>query len=189
MARELPNLRVMTISPRSIMGVWAGLSVLVSIRTQHGKRCPVSMREGTVATSVTVIMVGMIDYAGYWKTRVMHWSIQDCIETAEDLIKSTLNRNRFCGTKHNPVVLQYLRLYIIMMGDFRYISRQAQIIVLEYINILDNLTNSNNQMQIYLIISWFEIVKHDMISYDLNPRHLLQIVLFLSSWCKVPPAL
>lgn len=63
MARELPNRRVKTISQRSIMGAWAGLSVLVSIRNQHGKRCPVFMREGTVATRVTVIMVGMIDYA------------------------------------------------------------------------------------------------------------------------------
>lgn len=72
MARELPNLRVKTTSPKSSMGVWAGLSVLVSIRIQHGKRCPASMREETVATKVTAIMVGMIDYAGDRKTRVMH---------------------------------------------------------------------------------------------------------------------
>lgn len=65
MAKELPNLRVKTISPRSSMGVWVGLSVLVSIRTPHGKRCPASTREGIVATRVTVIMVGMTDYYGY----------------------------------------------------------------------------------------------------------------------------
>jgi len=65
MPRELLNRRVKIISPRSIMGVWAGLSVLVSIRTWHGKRCPVSMREGTVATRVIVIMTGMIDHAGH----------------------------------------------------------------------------------------------------------------------------
>lgn len=64
MCRALPSPRVKTISPRSIEGVWAGLSVLVSIKTHHGKRCPVSMREGTVATRVTVIMMGMIDCAG-----------------------------------------------------------------------------------------------------------------------------
>lgn len=54
------------------MGVWAGLSVLVSSRTQHGKRCPVSMREGTVAIRVTVIMMGMIDHAGFGTFCVTH---------------------------------------------------------------------------------------------------------------------
>lgn len=48
---------------------------------------------------------------------------------------------------------------------------------------LDNLTNSNTitykQIQIYLITSQFEIVKLDRIYYDLIPRLLLQIVLFL----------
>lgn len=71
------------------MGAWAGLSVQVSIKTQHGKRCLVSMREETVATRVTVIMVGMIDYAWVLKTHVVHWSVQDCIKTVEDFIKST----------------------------------------------------------------------------------------------------
>lgn len=47
------------------------------------------MREETVATRVTVIMVGMIDYAWVLKTHVAHWSVQDCIKTVEDFIKST----------------------------------------------------------------------------------------------------
>ena len=64
MPRELPNLRVRTISPRSSRGAWAGLSVLVSIRTRRGKRCPVSTREGIEATMITVITIGMNDHSG-----------------------------------------------------------------------------------------------------------------------------
>lgn len=49
---------------------------------------------------------------------------------------------------------------------------------------LDNLTNFNTitckQIQIYLITSQFEIVKLDRIYYNLIPRLLLQVVLFLS---------
>ena len=49
----------------SSTGVWAGLSGLDSIRTQHGERNPVSTRGGTVATMVTVITIGMADHDGH----------------------------------------------------------------------------------------------------------------------------
>ena len=63
MAREQSNQRMRTVS--SSTGVWAGLSGLDSIRTQHGERNPVSTRGGTVATMVTVIMIGMADHDGH----------------------------------------------------------------------------------------------------------------------------
>lgn len=52
------------------------------------------MREGTVATRVTVIMMGMTDHVGYRTSCVKHTtgSTQDCIKTVEDFIKPTLNR-------------------------------------------------------------------------------------------------
>lgn len=35
-----------------------------------------------------------------------NWSVEDCIRTVEDFIKSTLNRNRSCDIKYNLVFLQ-----------------------------------------------------------------------------------
>jgi len=49
----------------SSTGFWAGLSGLDSTRTQQGERNPVSTKGGTVATMVTVIMMGMADHAGH----------------------------------------------------------------------------------------------------------------------------
>ena len=63
MPREQSNQRMRTIS--SSTGFWAGLSGLDSTRTQQGERNPVSTKGGTVATMVTVIMMGMADHAGH----------------------------------------------------------------------------------------------------------------------------
>lgn len=74
---------------------------------------------------------GYSDYDGNdWLCLVLNswhyiWNCysEDCIKTVEDFSKPTLNRSRSCGIKNKLVVLQILSLYMIMMGDFRYISR------------------------------------------------------------------
>lgn len=121
--RELPNLRVRTISLRSSMDVWAALSVLVSIRTRHGKRCPASMREGTVATRVTVIMMGMTDQAG-----TDDWCIHTAGPHGTALKHCEVLSLYYIGTDlvvPNTVLqfLQSISLYMILMDDFRNISR------------------------------------------------------------------
>ena len=73
MPRELSHRRVRTISSSTC--VWAALSGLDSVRTQQGERNAVSMRGGTVATMVTVITMGMADYAGtYDRCYTRSWS-------------------------------------------------------------------------------------------------------------------
>lgn len=74
---------------------------------------------------------GYSDYDGNdWLCLVLNswhyiWNcyIEDCKKTVEDFSKPTLNRSRSCGIKNNLVVFQILSLYMIMMGNFRYISR------------------------------------------------------------------